>query len=1453
MQAKRSCLLVFAALAACLSHAATVYVDAHSTAENPDGKSWDTAYVHPEHGYADLNVDGGVMNIAEGIYAISNTFNLTAANITIRGGWSRPVDGVSTCDPSRYQTIFSGLTAEDSRKVYWVREEPVFGQFKYASTELTTSTVLVDDKITFPDYTGEFDSYAMKCPKGVAAKRYFNGGNYCPAGAVWFQAGSSGRVEGCCFMAFSRTGSGTYLNGGVVVFEDAGAVTVSNCLFTAMSGTDCSGVMTKARDTVVADCVFRNCNASYGGPISVDGTERNCGWCTIRNCLFCGIRRNNPQSGNAHVISMNWTAYSNRIENCTFTRCHAYSAEVAPKGQVLCGNVSVENCVISNCFTSSTSAKPLRLIDVTTPYVNSGKDSWGGQLINCVVAHNRSEIQVQDNVPYVMIGRAKGETSCRTLYCGTLFKDNTFVAVSCSLSSGSYALGLVGWPGDASAANSENVMEQFLGCTFDDNHIVYPETAGVTPVISRGILTPGLAASSKAQLTAANCTFRGAREAGVYEIVQYGSGYSRPVNVLNCLFTVPDGGLSPDFPIYADKPSVMNVRNCMVQNLPAAAYPSDYAVLEGMTSDEVPAEEAEVLGSGRFLARPKAKTPGLRTSCDVALCSAKMPFTFQFRTSSDGPWQHFISGWGEAVSADPEEVNDPFGDARAWGSTTRGAVQALTDVAETGVTLTVRREPQETVTVSTPSTQAVASGDPIAGLLATGPEGSAFDGWYGEDGERYSSDNPLTIPSLESNLVLTVKFAGRKINLTFDLGDGGTFDGGGSTAVVESSEGLPFPEIPAYTMNEGMVDLGWTLPTTVPAEDTTYVNHHVTSAVRTVFVVPGGAGNRDGTDWANAYGDLATACADAGQYRGEVWMKEGAYALSAPVQMLPNVTVRGGFAGDETSADAADPASRPTILTGDANGDDVWLRNGAEEVGPVWTDLTFNEPNPDGADAYWSVGGAADDVYYAFVNETGCATNAAFTGLVFTGFARAAVSSTSGNANGLRLEGCRLLACGTGRVQDSASAIVVADCSYAVRDCVFTGNSGICRSIHTLPFTNSFSGCSFRANIDAPIYLRGQGYDALTTIAGCTFDGNYGDRTDAVALYLDIPFGNRVKISDTVFSRNRATGSGRAPVIIVGTVTADAYESRIVLDRCRFTENVTDVTADASASAGIRYTCRTSYLLVRDSYFGSNECVNANAAQTKAHSSSSCALSNSDHNHMVFVNTTFERNRASVASSAGFAATVSSSAPYDNTGLVHCTFADNEVSAASDSWADFLGSVTRAAPRLVFNTVFRSSAEGYRAVKFTGAEQLALSHSVIPGLESVTNGYTQIILYEDIWENDPRLAPSAVHGPNGALARGVTGLSPFARSGRVVCACTDDAETGSDNYYWQDPRYSTGSNARWRTIAHGNGKNEAEANAAGMYATKPNIPDAFGATRRFRRVALGPLNAPPLGLMIMVR
>ncbi|AWV99629.1 hypothetical protein DJ013_16195 [Arcticibacterium luteifluviistationis] len=110
------------------------------------------------------------------------------------------------------------------------------------------------------------------------------------------------------------------------------------------------------------------------------------------------------------------------------------------------------------------------------------------------------------------------------------------------------------------------------------------------------------------------------------------------------------------------------------------------------------------------------------------------------------------------------------------------------------------------------------------------------------------------------------------------------------------------------------------------------------SAADIIYVKINATGNNDGTDWTNGYTNLQDAL-DINVCGAAVWLTKGTYlptkdfhGSSTPInnqnkvfQLTQNMKIYGGFLGSETLLSERDWTANKTILSGDLNGDDVYV------------------------------------------------------------------------------------------------------------------------------------------------------------------------------------------------------------------------------------------------------------------------------------------------------------------------------------------------------------------------------------------------------------------------------------------------------------------------------------------------------------------------------------------------
>ena len=1419
-----------------------------------DGSSWTDAFTTWADAMTAMraigNAGDATLYIAKGIYPATNAIlsasgptSITNANFAIRGGCRAGFDGDLARDPETYQTFLLTYSKEPAANTktkllaaYWKRITPVEGGYG-----VTTENVQVDGanfkligpdgRLQFPDFAGAHDTFQSS----------FMGDGSIP---VFIGADANGVIDGIYFVCNNRRSNHSSV---VQLGENAGDVTITNCVFAASCPQGgCVGVIPAARNgtCLVTDCKFLFNQTSYG----TLGVSASFGNAVVRNCAFIGNTRLN---GNGAMTLINVAANNvNKTiqwiaEDCVFTRnLSCYSGSLGT--QIAAAAGGLRRLVITNNYMATSSSSVPDLISLrNNRYIGSG------MLTDSLVADNTIVCRPASGTVGVMVSGHTTDRNSEPCLVNTVFRNNAILAPSNTVAAAtSCALGIVGNKTFATRTTWMTVA----GCAFVSNRVEVANLAeGATAVRSRGLLSYDQN-TSRVQHGLANCTFFGPAEEGLYDVVQYGE-QSKLLNVVNCVFALDD----PDAvaaPFLSDSPSSLMVHDCAVQNWFPAFQPTGFGALDGVKPDPLPLEWVPT-GPGEGLApRAAAWTPGLRETCDVATNKPVVvdnqryqTLSFAFRTRGDGAvWQKLIPDAPGAVPASPEPAIDPLGAPRAFGATTAGTLQALAPTAETGSSLTLRRDPFAGGTFSRPFNQSAATGTPFAPVTAIPSSGGSFLGWFDEAGNPFPADNPLELVAPATNLVLTASFGTAAVMLTFSLDNLGTFDGCGlATTSLVCSAGATFPEIPAFTAADGYVFVTWgALPATVPDGDATYTAKIVTKELRRLYAAPGGTG--DGTSWARA-ASLAAAYEDAASYRGEVWLKEGDYALATPLALRPNVAVIGGFAGDETSANAADPDAHPAILNGNASGGLFWKPNGADPGAgsrvAVWENGAFNPPNPGWADDYWQPASpsASHDAPYAFTEGLdGVATNAVFRGVTFTGFARAAIYSPSGAADGLTIERCRFIANGTGASTDYAT-VQVENSPFALRDCDFVGNFRLLRQVFSRrPFTNEVAGCRFLDNV-------GGGLSTTISTNGsffvdrCLFARNYSAGTAPVlALNSTWHFGLAHFSDCTVVSNRLAKGASALFTFYCSNNTTGINDYQAVpcleFERCEVSDNVANGTRALCFSFAGRYAS----FPVRDCHFARNAHTGISGEREN-----SCGLLYYDTGFglMTFVNCLVEKN--AVASTANAAGIVTINSAYSRGVLIGCTFADNTVSAPDpDNAADYnIVSDNQIGGHTLVNTVFDESAGGQRLVKGCATSPVNLWNTFTRGQGTNTMGEATISLRNHSSE-DPRILPLTRKGPNGLPGRPVASASPAARGALAV-------QRGSDGNYYVYRPWVTGNNPTYWSSPNIGDRTAAAGAALGLDPAAPSIPDAWGRPRRASGYSCGHVDAARANTVFFVK
>ena len=1334
------CAISAALLGVCAANAA-VYLKplaSGETREVQDGKSWSTAYKTLPEAIAALKelsatLEDRTLYVAQGVYTITGSSS-DAAILA-----ARTIDCIA---------LYGGYKAESDEDLPGPRDAEVWQTiFTAKSTSATWShcePVLGQFKFKSTSLSEEpvikdgkinylpFDGEYDWYDAGVASDNV--------AAPMLRVNGTGGIIDGVAFVGAGRV-NGTANSGMANCLEVSSGYTsmvVTNCAFVANHPTQgCLNLAAPATGGagLITGCRFYGNGYQYSSGTSV---VRVSAGVTMAGCDVSGNSKGNNGYAHSGMIGN-----AGVVTNCVITHnsyCFATKNNVC--SSALGGGSGMWiDCVISNNLAS---------------YGYSGNDggrmplmhfSNGGSLRRSLVANNWLECKPADGLSHAMFGVAGSSTSSSQLvtYDSCLFVSNSLVAPTVAATSGTYGLGLIGGYHSKSGYVLKNTV---TNCQFEGNIVDVPAVEGVTPYLSRGILICEPTASTTTRYSDAvlsHCAFKAAHQEGVYDIVQYGVCTTHKSSVADSVFTEDDAEVNVNS-FLVDDTACLSVANCTIKNMLPEYYPADFDITDGLYYDDIPFERVPFLfggaDTGYDWCRPAAKTPGIRETTDGSV---------------------------------------------------RGAVNELSETAENGCTLTIRRAPFTGGTVDIP-VQAVEAGGAIASVTATPVEGGSFGGWLTENGETYSTANPLVIGALNEDLVLTASFATRKTTITFDLNGAGIFDVCGERVTnIVLAAGNTFPEIPTYTVEDGKYLWSWDeMPPAVPNEDVVYRAHWVTKDLRSIYVAPGGTG--DGTSWESPYGDLATAYADAGRYRGEVLMKGGEYAIAVPVAVLSNVCVRGGMDGVET------------VLNG------------------------------------------AGTTYHAFLGEAGEYPNCAFSNLTFRAFGRSAVRIV-GTDGTVAVTGCRFIGCNS-RKEDGYTALDV-NGQLELRDSAFTNNYRAAKLVNKTAVTNLIAGCDFFASTGGctqVTLVKGSKID----VRGCTFRKNRCASSSAESnAGLRIACGSEVPIDatveDCIFQNNTACDS--SSVLATGGVFGGAV--RIV--RCEFSGNGYASTNPNSkgvystttyASMGCFIAGKTSYTLVKDCSF----LRNVGECKTSSGYGISSAVACSGAGYVTLINCTMASNDVATTMTAPAAATVLEGTSNGKLAIVNCTFDGNRVAAAGAAGAEIVDwSKTNTMYFFLINSILHSEEAGYRPLHALGNSTVRFANSIVSNYSREDIATSDYDVWGTVWTGDPCMRDGLVVGTNGVTAVELRGDTPARNRGYDVW-CNASAPRVCVRF----PEETA--DRRWLEVGRNTRKTDAKAKSDwNLSLSTPLAPDAWGRLRRRARVALGALNAPPTGLMLLVR
>ena len=634
-----------------------------------------------------------------------------------------------------------------------------------------------------------------------------------------------------------------------------------------------------------------------------------------------------------------------------------------------------------------------------------------------------------------------------------------------------------------------------------------------------------------------------------------------------------------------------------------------------------------------------------------------------------------------------------------------------------------------------------------------------------------------------------------------------------------------------------------------------------------IYVAPDGAGS--GTSWADAAPVKAAFTAAVAAEGGEIWLKEGFYSLGSGsgLTVCSNLVVRGGFVGDETSADAADPKAHPTILSGmAANIAYGWSMNGGwpddAHAEPLWKDGQFNLARPDDETILYrvpTIGNVSTGTSKMF-SSSKAVTGLTIVGVTIVASRDVAVSLPAGSD--FELNACRFLGCGcTGgaSIGGPKNGVLATGGRVTMRGCEIVGCTGaVALSGTNASLTNVMEDCLFddctggaSAIYAGAIFVTGR---QPLVVKGCLFKNNVsvngGDRSggryqSAAAIAYTVT-GGALHIVDTLFEGNRVRAMSTS------TPNSCVYsKSPMTVERCMFKDNtIKGGSLDAEQPRAACLFANAAVLTVRDTVFTGNK-ISGKTATTTAQRWSTVAIV--ERESATFVNCSFYGNDISLdattdaGKAAHFCGTVNvirRSNNEDNSRgvtFVNCLFSENKLGANVDRQSDVvLDGGTHTGFTLSFiNTVIWDDDADHQAYYASDSFPISISHSDLVNCTAtaMTNGNNYV---EYLTAVEPGVSPKPQRKCGTYSFRGMLGLdpaSPFAKAGTPIYK-----KNGS--FYFYAPGMIK--NNPWRSCLL-----KSTSLAALDGATL--VADGFGAARSADAFSYGPVVNRIPGLAVMLK
>jgi hypothetical protein len=288
---------------------------------------------------------------------------------------------------------------------------------------------------------------------------------------------------------------------------------------------------------------------------------------------------------------------------------------------------------------------------------------------------------------------------------------------------------------------------------------------------------------------------------------------------------------------------------------------------------------------------------------------------------------------------------------------------------------------------------------------------------------------------------------------------GGSIDPSGAVVVSEGAHPLF-----TFSADEGFFIESVTVNgASVPVADSyqfpaVTADQSIQVAFKRVWYVDGDlGGGGDGLTWATAFDTIQAALSQAASGE-EIWIKNGTYLLAAQLAINAEVSLRGGFAGDEKYPQQRAPETYATIIDGDAGVRGLFIAADAGIDGLTIENCAISGSTPQGGAIYIDAA-APTFVDCQILNSTAGPSDALggavyvnqgaprFQGCLFLGNRVSGASEAKGGAVYLYRSDVRFISCefidngSYGAFGDYGGAIYSESANTIIEGCRFSGNS----------------------------------------------------------------------------------------------------------------------------------------------------------------------------------------------------------------------------------------------------------------------------------------------------------------------------------------------------------------------------------------------------------------------------